>query len=127
MGQQYIIFSCIQIIAHLYNTVIGCLASVNDFSVLCWTPSGKIHAMITSLSSGFHTCVCFISLAHRHRSGVSINDVQEKVGRVVVWLTLVACGDSITVPERWLCGWQRAVHGRHEESHAIVPAEWPAP
>lgn len=89
--------------------VIGCLISVSDFSVLCWTPSGKIHVMIISLSSGFHTCVSFIGLAHCHRSGVSINDVQEKVGRVVVWLTLVACGNSITSPKRRLCDWQKTV------------------
>ena len=102
MDQQYIILSCIQITVRLYNTVIGCLTPVSDFSVLCWTPSGKIHVMIISLSSGFHTCVSFIGLAHCHRSGVSINDVQEKVGRVVVRLTLIACGDSITSSKQWL-------------------------
>lgn len=111
MDQQYVILSCIQITVCLYNTVIGCLTpAVSDSSVFCWTPSGKIHVVTISLSSGFHTCVSFIGLAHCHCSGVSINDVQEKVGRVVVWLTLIACGDSITSPKWWLCDWQKCSH-----------------
>lgn len=103
MDQQYIIVSCTQITVRLYNMLIACLTLASDFSVLCWTPSGKIHIMIISLSSGFHTCVRFTDLAHCHCSGVSINDIQEKVSRVVVRLTLVACSDSVTSPKWWLC------------------------
>lgn len=111
----------------MYNTIIGCLTPGSDFSVLCWTPSGKIHFIIISLSSGFHTCVSFLCLAHCHSSGVSINNVQEKVSRVVVWLTLVACSDSITSPKQWLCARQKAVHGCQEHSHVAMPVEQPAP
>lgn len=61
-----------------------------------WIPI-PTHARITWSSSGFHTCVAFISLAQCHGSGVPIDHVQEKVGGVVVGLALVACGDSDTV------------------------------
>lgn len=57
---------------------------------------------MTGLSSGFHTCVTFISLVHCHGGGVAIDDVQEKVGGVVVGLTLVACGDRVRTPG-WGC------------------------
>lgn len=110
MDQQHVRLSWIKITVWVFSMVIGCLTPVSDLSVLCWTPSSKIHAVIISLSSVFHTCVCFISLAHCHHGGVPVNDVQEEVGRVVVGLTLVACRDSRTRPERWRCDQPEAVH-----------------
>lgn len=96
-----------------------------------WIPI-PTHARITWLSSGFHTCVTFISLADCHGSGVSIDDVQEKVSRVVVGLALVACGDKDTVVTLlwalggavWLakgCAWLSGA-----QPH-ILPTEQPPP
>lgn len=96
-----------------------------------WIPI-PTHARITWSSSGFHTCVAFISLAQCHGSRVPIDHVQEKVGGVVVGLALVACGDSDTVVtgtlwwqgyEPWvgLRDWPRAVLGCQEHSHTSCP------
>lgn len=103
------------------NAVIGWLIHASDFSVWCLTPSGKIHFTIISLSSGVHTCVGFLCLAHCHSSGVSIDDVQEEVSRVVVRLARVACSDSVTSPQRRLCARQKAVRACPEGSHAASP------
>lgn len=98
------------------NAVIGWLIHASDFSVWCRTPSGNIHFTIISLSSGVHTCAGFLCLAHCHSSGVSIDDVQEEVSRVVVRLACVACSDSVTRPQRWLCAGQKAVRACPERS-----------